>query len=99
MGNTLKFAERQKDKLKKPQDYKVVLLNDDWTSMDFVVDILKIIFHKNDQEAERTMLEVHRNGRGVAGVYTFDIARTKAEQVHCLAAKKNFPLKCVLELA
>jgi ATP-dependent Clp protease adaptor protein ClpS len=77
--------------------YRVVLLNDDYTTMDFVVAVLELVFHKPALEAEKIMLDVHKNGRGVAGLYTEDIARTKASQVHTLAAQKQFPLACVVE--
>ncbi|MDR2510365.1 MAG: ATP-dependent Clp protease adaptor ClpS [Spirochaetaceae bacterium] len=97
MGSSFDFATRKKEKFKEPDDYKVILLNDDWTSMEFVIYILMTVFNKNEEDAERTMLNVHNHGRGIAGVYIFDIAQTKAAQVHQLAAKNNFPLRCVLE--
>jgi ATP-dependent Clp protease adaptor protein ClpS len=74
-----------------------VLLNDDNTTMDFVIDILERVFHKYTAEAEAIMLAVHRRGRGVAGVYTEDIAKTKAGQVHALAQSRQFPLTCLVE--
>jgi ATP-dependent Clp protease adaptor protein ClpS len=97
MGASVDFAVNKAEKLKKPEDINVVLLNDTYTSMDFVVDILVLIFHKNEAEAERIMMDVHRKGRGVAGAYSPDIARTKVSQVHSLAEQNGFPLRCVLE--
>lgn len=99
MGSSLDYAVRKKRKLKEPEDYKVIFLNDDWTPMDFVVAVLMDIFHKNSNDAERIMLDVHNRGRGVAGVYPFDIANTKAGQVHELAARNEYPLACVVEKA
>ncbi|MDR0409240.1 MAG: ATP-dependent Clp protease adaptor ClpS [Spirochaetaceae bacterium] len=97
MGASVNFAVKRTEKLKEPEDMNVVLLNDNYTSMDFVVDILVLIFHKNETEAERIMMDIHRKGRGIAGTYTSDIARTKAAQVHSLAEQNDFPLRCVLE--
>jgi len=90
---------RGRKKLKIPRDYKVILLNDDYTTMDFVVEVLVEIFRKPPEEAERVMLQVHRQGRGVAGIYPWDIARTKVIQVRQLAQEQDFPLRCVLEEA
>ena len=90
---------RDEEELKEPREYVVVLLNDDFTTRDFVVEILRLIFHKNIEEAARIMLNVHHNGRGVVGVYTWDIAQTKASQVHAIAKQYEYPLKCVVEEA
>lgn len=97
MGTAIDFLVKRAEKLKEPEDFNVVLLNDNYTSMDFVVDVLVLIFNKDEQEAERIMMDVHRKGRGVVGKYTLDIAVTKSEQVHSLAEQNNFPLRCVLE--
>ncbi|HPK46026.1 MAG TPA: ATP-dependent Clp protease adapter ClpS [Spirochaetota bacterium] len=86
-------------KLAKPRMYKVILHNDHYTTMDFVVEVLVTIFHKNNMEATELMLQVHRNGFGICGVYTYDIAQTKAGQVHTLARQREFPLKCTVEEA
>jgi ATP-dependent Clp protease adaptor protein ClpS len=80
-----------------PSPYKVFLLNDDYTTMDFVVHILEKIFQKSPVEAAQIMLHVHKSGKGLAGVYTREIAETKIETVHKLSHKHGFPLKCTLE--
>uniref|UniRef100_UPI003F5ED273 ATP-dependent Clp protease adapter ClpS n=1 Tax=Sulfonitrofixus jiaomeiensis TaxID=3131938 RepID=UPI003F5ED273 len=82
-----------------PKQYLVLLLNDDYTSMDFVIDVLMNIFHKNYQEAERIMLDVHKKDRGVCGVYTYEVAETKVMQVSKLAREQGFPLKATMEEA
>lgn len=84
--------------LKKPNMYRVVMLNDDYTPMDFVVWVLQKIFFKSKEESTLLMLEVHTKGRGVCGVYTYDVARTKVAQVKLLAEKHEHPLQCVLEV-
>ncbi len=83
--------------LKYPKKYKVFLLNDDYTSMDFVVDILMSIFHKSYEQAQDIMLEVHKNDRGLCGVYTYEIAETKIMQVKRKAKDSGFPLKATME--
>jgi ATP-dependent Clp protease adaptor protein ClpS len=90
---------RDEEEIKEPEDYVVILLNDDYTTRDFVVEILRLIFHKNPEEANRIMLNVHHKGRGIVGIYTWDIANTKACQVHAMAKESNYPLRCVLEEA
>jgi ATP-dependent Clp protease adaptor protein ClpS len=87
------------EKLKEPEEYRVVLLNDNYTTMDFVVVILVEVFHKNVDDANRIMMEVHRNGKGVAGIYTWDIAMTKMDQVHTIATANEFPFRCIVEPA
>lgn len=82
-----------------PKQYLVLLLNDDYTSMDFVIDVLMNIFHKNYQEAEKIMLDVHKKDRGVCGVYTHEVAETKVMQVSKLAREQGFPLKATMEEA
>ncbi|GAB4436530.1 MAG: ATP-dependent Clp protease adapter ClpS [bacterium] len=81
----------------KPDLYKVYLLNDDYTTMDFVVYILMTIFNKDELEATKIMLHVHNNGKGLAGIYIKDIAESKVIAVHNLATKNGFPLKCSIE--
>lgn len=83
--------------LKYPKKYKVFILNDDYTSMDFVIDVIMSIFHKSFQEAEAIMLEVHKKDRGVCGVYTHEIAQTKVMQVHKRARESGFPLRAEME--
>jgi len=97
--NGIELAARNDEELKEPKDYVVVLLNDDYTTRDFVVEVLMIIFHKNPVEAKAIMLNVHNKGRGVVGNYTWDIAQTKVQQVHSIAKQNDFPLKCVVEEA
>jgi ATP-dependent Clp protease adaptor protein ClpS len=84
-------------KLKKPKLYRVILFNDDYTSMEFVVDILISIFNKPAAEATKIMLDVHKKGAGVCGVYTYDIAVTKVTQVHQQAHQHEYPLRCGYE--
>jgi ATP-dependent Clp protease adaptor protein ClpS len=90
---------KKRQKLQEPRDYKVVLLNDNYTTKEFVVEILKLVFHKDPGEAERIMLNVHHKGRGVVGLYSWDIANTKAAQVHAIARQYEYPLRCVVEEA
>lgn len=80
-----------------PQLYRVLLLNDDYTTMDFVIHVLETVFHRTPAEATRIMLHVHKKGAGVCGVYPLDIAEMKVAAVHELAQKNEFPLKCVME--
>ncbi len=87
----------QKKELKKPPMYQVIMLNDDYTPMDFVVGVLVQIFKKTPPEAERIMLKVHYEGQGVCGVYPYDIAETRIAMVHQLARSREHPLKCVME--
>lgn len=84
---------------KRPPLYKVLLLNDNYTTMEFVVMVLEQIFGKSTADAERIMLHVHRQGMGVAGIYVRDIAEMKCEAVHKLAQSHGFPLKCDIEAA
>lgn len=86
-------------KVEKPNMYKVILLNDDYTTMDFVVRIIVEIFKKSAAEATKIMQDVHNKGRGIVGVYTYDIAVSKVEQVHRFARENDFPLRCIVERA
>ena len=90
---------RTERKLQKPKMYKVLLHNDDYTTMDFVVYILQTIFHRSEIDAVRIMLHVHKNGVGVAGVYTYEVAETRVAQVEALARGNEFPLRCSIEEA
>ena len=89
--------EAKKSKLKPPPMFKVVLLNDDYTPMDFVVAVLQTIFLMNREQATQIMLKVHREGMGVCGVYPRDVAATKVEQVVSFAKQHQHPLQCVME--
>jgi ATP-dependent Clp protease adaptor protein ClpS len=80
-----------------PQLYKVLLLNDDYSSMEFVVDILMTIFHKSYAEAEKIMIQVHKSDKGLCGVFTFEVAETKVAQVSKIAREQGFPLKAIME--
>ncbi|HWD59833.1 MAG TPA: ATP-dependent Clp protease adapter ClpS [Stellaceae bacterium] len=88
---------KAKPKTKKPAMYKVLMLNDDYTPMEFVVHILERFFSKNRQEATRIMLHVHRRGVGICGVYTYEVAETKVTQVMDFARQHQHPLQCTLE--
>ncbi|QEN06677.1 ATP-dependent Clp protease adapter ClpS [Oceanispirochaeta crateris] len=93
------FLNQVDDGLKEPDMYRVLLLNDDYTTQDFVVEVLVTIFHKQPVDATRIMLDVHKKGRGMVGLYTYDIASTKVKQVKELAKRREYPLKCVMEKA
>jgi len=82
---------------KEPEEYRVFLLNDDFTTMEFVVSVLMTIFHKSLPDATKIMIDVHRKGRGIVGEYSYDIAATKINQVHALARQMGFPLRCTME--
>ncbi|MGO9605647.1 MAG: ATP-dependent Clp protease adapter ClpS [Candidatus Binataceae bacterium] len=96
-GAVTERRTKTKAKTAKPPLYKVILLNDDYTPMEFVVEILKAVFHKPHAEATRIMLHVHQNGMGVAGVYPYEIAETKVRTVEELARQAEYPLKCTME--
>jgi ATP-dependent Clp protease adaptor protein ClpS len=85
--------------IREPKLYRVILHNDDYTTMDFVIEVLVAVFHKPAAAATKIMLDVHKKGKGICGVYTYDIAATKVDQVNQLAKKWEFPLKCSLEEA
>lgn len=89
--------EKTRQKTATPRMYQVFLLNDDYTTMEFVVEILQEVFRKSPLEATRIMLLVHRAGRGLAGVYPRDIAETKIADVHQRAQDQGYPLKCTME--
>jgi ATP-dependent Clp protease adaptor protein ClpS len=88
---------KPRPKTKKPSMYKVLLLNDDYTPMEFVVHVLERFFSKNRQEATDIMLHVHRRGVGVCGVYTYEVAETKVQQVMDFARSNEQPLQCTME--
>ena len=89
--------EEARPRIKKPPLYRVVLLNDDYTPMDFVVQILEKIFSMDRSSATRTMLQVHTRGKGVCGVFSYEIAETKVAQVPGLAQQHQHPLLCTME--
>ena len=91
------LVTKTRPKTKKPSLYKVLLLNDDYTPMEFVVHVLERFFNKGRQEATRIMLHVHHKGVGVCGVYTFEVAETKVTQVMDFAQKHQHPLRCTME--
>ena len=91
------IAVKSRAKTKKPEMYKVLLLNDDYTPMEFVVHVLQNYFNKSDQEATNIMLHVHRRGVGVCGVYTYEVAETKVNQTMDLARQNQHPLQCTIE--
>jgi ATP-dependent Clp protease adaptor protein ClpS len=89
--------ERTKQETKKPDLYKVVLLNDDYTTMDFVVEVLETIFHKQPAEAFRIRMMVHTQGKGLCGVYPHEVAETKVQAVVEAAREHGFPLRAAME--
>ena len=93
----VKSRKKTSIKPKTPRMYRVILHNDDYTTMDFVIEILVSIFDKPATAATRIMLDVHQRGKGECGIYIHDIAMTKVNQVHQQARKNQFPLKCSLE--
>lgn len=90
-------VQEAKPKLKKPPMYKVIILNDDYTPMDFVVHILEAFFNLSHEKAQNVMLNVHTKGKGVCGVYTRDIAETKVDQVNDYSRQNQHPLLCTME--
>ena len=98
-GSGTAVATRTKTRLKKPRMYKVLLHNDDYTAMEFVVFILQGIFHHPETQAMQIMLHVHKHGIGVAGVYTREVAETRIGQVEALARQHEYPLRCSMDEA
>jgi ATP-dependent Clp protease adaptor protein ClpS len=92
-------AEKPKAVTKRPQLFHVVLINDDYTTMEFVVHVLEAIFDKGPAEAYRIMMEVHTQGRGICGAYTYEVAETKVATVHEMARTEGFPLRAGIEEA
>jgi ATP-dependent Clp protease adaptor protein ClpS len=91
--------ERVEVRTQDPSLFKVVLLNDHYTTMEFVLHILETLFLKSPAEAYRIMMHVHQNGRGIAGIYPWEVAETKADSVRSLAAEAGFPLRATIEEA
>lgn len=98
-GTSTVTRTRTEKKVAKPPLYKVLLHNDDYTTMEFVVYVLMSVFHHGETEATQIMMHVHRKGVGVAGVYTKEIAETRISRVHELAKEHEFPLRCSMEEA
>jgi ATP-dependent Clp protease adaptor protein ClpS len=98
-GSNTGVVIKSKPKTKKPSHYKVLMLNDDYTPMEFVVHVLERFFHKNRDEATSIMLHVHRRGVGVCGIFTYEVAETKVAQVMDFARRHQHPLQCILEKA
>ena len=93
------LATKTRPKTKKPSLYKVLLLNDDYTPMEFVAMVLQQFFHRDLETATHIMLKIHHEGRGVCGVYTKDVAATKVEMVLAAARRAGHPLQCIMEAA
>ena len=96
-NNNSLIKTQTKEKLKKPSLNKVLILNDDYTPMEFVVYLLKSFFNKSNEEATKIMLHVHQNGIGVCGIFSYEIAETKVIQVLDTSRKNNHPLQCTME--
>ena len=96
-GTVGQVVTRPRDKTQKPSMYKVLLLNDDYTPMEFVVHVLERFFSKGQEDATRIMLHVHNHGVGICGVYTYEIAETKVTQVIDFARQHQHPLQCTME--
>ncbi|MBE7214822.1 ATP-dependent Clp protease adapter ClpS [Shewanella benthica] len=99
VGNIEHVEERVESELMPPSMYKVVLNNDDYTPMDFVIEILQLFFKKNEHEATDIMLAIHHQGKGICGIFPFGIAETKVAQVNQFARQNEHPLLCSLEKA
>ena len=99
MEPNIVVKQKDKIKIKKPRNYKVVMYNDDYTTMEFVINILVSVFNKKLMEAEKIMLDVHERGKGVAGIYSYDIAITKVSTAMAMAKEKGFPFKLTVEEA
>jgi ATP-dependent Clp protease adaptor protein ClpS len=96
-GTTTVLEPKAVTKLKRPRLYKVILLNDDFTTMEFVVLILQHVFHHGEASSQAIMLSIHRTGAGIAGVFTHEVAETKVQQVLELAQQNDYPLQCTME--
>lgn len=97
VDSDVKIDEKIKQKINEPKRWKVIFLNDDYTPMDFVIEILTMIFKHNQETAKQITMEIHNTGSGIAGVYVFDIAEVKAVEVTTLARSQGFPLQVKME--
>jgi ATP-dependent Clp protease adaptor protein ClpS len=91
------FKDEVRQKVTRPKMYRVILINDHYTTMEFVVEVLTTVFHKTMEEATKIMLDVHQKGKGTVGLYVYDIAVTKMAQVEEMANEQGFPLKTIME--
>lgn len=96
-GRQTEGATRAQSKTASPSLFRVLLHNDDYSTMEFVVHVLETVFHKSPAEANRIMLNVHVQGIGIAGVYPFEVAETKILKVHAMAKEQGYPLRCSME--
>ena len=99
MATSTSITEKTRVKVKEPKRYKVIMHNDDFTSMEFVIFVLMNIFNKNEMEANDLMLKVHKGGSAMVGTYSYDIARSKVEETTLLARQEGFPFKVTMEVA
>lgn len=90
-------SSKTRDETKEPSMYRVLLHNDDYTTMEFVVEVLMYVFNKSPESAAKIMLNVHQKGIGICGVYTHEVAETKVDTVHNLARESGYPLRCSME--
>jgi ATP-dependent Clp protease adaptor protein ClpS len=97
--NQTRSEVKNRATIKRPPMFTVLMHNDDYTTMEFVVEALIVVFHKSPTEANRIMLHIHFKGAGVCGVYPFEVAETKVSKVHEMARREGFPLRCSLEQA
>jgi len=91
------LVEEVEHELREPDMFRVLLHNDHYTTMEFVIEVLRVVFHKSIIEATKIMLDVHRKGIGVVGTFTYDIAQTRAARVTQMAREREFPLRCTVE--
>ena len=91
------LIEEVDHELREPDMFRVLLHNDHYTTMEFVIEVLRVVFHKSIIEATKIMLDVHRKGIGVVGTFTYDIAQTRAARVTQMAREREFPLRCTVE--
>lgn len=98
MGTSTSIIEKTRIKIKEPKRYKVIMHNDDFTSMEFVIFVLMNIFNKNEMEANDLMMKVHKGGSAMVGTYSYDIAKSKVEETTLLAREEGFPFKVTMEV-
>ena len=99
METNIVTKQKNQVKIRKPKNYKVVMYNDDYTTMEFVINILVNVFNKKLVEAEKIMIDVHKKGKGIAGIYSYDIAITKVSTAMSMAKQEGFPFKLTVEEA